>query len=307
MPSATLPAEDRDVSAIPVSKEMQVSSCPSCHLYKNTPTDRLTRELADAGIDVAAETPIDVFQMHKVDTMHYEFDRAEELIIQRLRKEKGDTRNLKVLDVGSGFGGPARYLAAKMECSVHALELLEDLSAFAERLSKRTQVDQLVHHRTGSVETFELPQGEEGKFDAALALLSLLHVPHLDLALVQLGKSVKSGGLLFVDDYFLREGSDQSVTADLQSIVGCPKLRSQAEWTEMLGQAGFALEEFGDVTATWAGWTEERRKGFEESMERNVRVQGAETAQMMLEFYATVAKAFASGHLGGCRIVARKL
>ena len=57
--------------------------------------------------------------------------------------------NHHVLDVGSGLGGPARYLAHKTGCLVTAIELQDDLHKEAENLTQRCNLQQKLRHITG--------------------------------------------------------------------------------------------------------------------------------------------------------------
>ena len=55
----------------------------------------------------------------------------------------------KILDVGSGFGGPARHLAHTTNCSVTALELQEDIHKEGENLTKRCNLQDRLTHIAG--------------------------------------------------------------------------------------------------------------------------------------------------------------
>ena len=55
----------------------------------------------------------------------------------------------KILDLGSGFGGPARHLAHTTNCSVTALELQEDIHQEGENLTKRCNLQDRLTHIAG--------------------------------------------------------------------------------------------------------------------------------------------------------------
>jgi ubiquinone/menaquinone biosynthesis C-methylase UbiE len=71
---------------------------------------------------------------------------------------------LRLLDVGSGLGGPARYFAAEHGCRVTGIDLTEEFVRVADNLTKRTKLDGLVEFRQGSA--LELPF-ERDTFDRA--------------------------------------------------------------------------------------------------------------------------------------------
>src|SRR5215207_11251093 len=54
-----------------------------------------------------------------------------------------------VLDVGSGIGGPSRYLASKFGCRVTGLDLVEEYCRVADSLAKRVRLDNLLTYRQG--------------------------------------------------------------------------------------------------------------------------------------------------------------
>jgi ubiquinone/menaquinone biosynthesis C-methylase UbiE len=86
-----------------------------------------------------------------------------------LAKLAGITADMSVLDIGSGIGGPARFLAASYGCRVTGIDLSETFVNAARHLTERTGQSELVSFGSGSA--LELPF-DDGGFDAAL----LLHV-----------------------------------------------------------------------------------------------------------------------------------
>ena len=83
---------------------------------------------------------------------------------QELAKQMELRAGLRLLDVGSGLGGPARYFAAEHGCRVTGIDLTEEFVRAAGNLTKRTKLDGLVEFRQGSA--LELPF-ERDTFDRA--------------------------------------------------------------------------------------------------------------------------------------------
>lgn len=77
----------------------------------------------------------------------------------------GITADMSVLDVGSGIGGPARFLAATRGCRVTGVDLSESFVDAARYLTQRTGQSGQVSFQAASA--LELPFGD-GRFDAAL-------------------------------------------------------------------------------------------------------------------------------------------
>jgi sarcosine/dimethylglycine N-methyltransferase len=82
-----------------------------------------------------------------------------------LAKLAGIAADAAVLDVGSGVGGPARFLAATYGCRVTGVDLSEPFVDAARYLTERTRQSGQVSFQTASA--LELPF-DDGRFDAVL-------------------------------------------------------------------------------------------------------------------------------------------
>lgn len=67
----------------------------------------------------------------------------------------------KVLDFGSGLGGPARFIASQTKCHVYAMELQSDLDKTALDLTTRCGLGDLLTHKVGDILKPELPGKEK--------------------------------------------------------------------------------------------------------------------------------------------------
>jgi len=94
-------------------------------LYTNV--DRIAKGLVALGI--GPTDPIRPEQLFAMDQWHYHGTDAIRDTAKRLNLGPKD----RVLDVGSGVGGPARWLAHTIGCHVTALELQPELNALSKR------------------------------------------------------------------------------------------------------------------------------------------------------------------------------
>src|SRR6516225_9731424 len=94
-------------------------------------TDRLKSALAALGPEDQRLTPQ---QLAALDQFHTRGLPAT----AELAKLVGVTAGMSVLDVGSGVGGPARFLAATFGCQVTGVDLSEAFVDAARYLTKRT-------------------------------------------------------------------------------------------------------------------------------------------------------------------------
>ena len=285
------------------------SSVPSCHLYTLEPGQRIRNELDELGIDPDGLQDTNVLLLNKIDGMRYEDEKGTLVFIDYINQQFGSESQVNVLDVGSGFAGPARLLAFKRPTTnVTALEFVPEISTMAQSLTQRCpEVKDKIQHKIGNVEKLSeiLP---DRKFHAAQGVLTFCHVPDLEVALIQVHSRLEEDGMLYIEDFWASQELSQNQEQCLSTVVGCVRMPpSNVAWCGLLSKAGFATVEFEDVTKSWQAWVQKRSQFYTDTMERHVRVHGEQGARHMLDFYSSVDKLFASGNLKGCRILAKKV
>src|SRR6185295_1056907 len=90
--------------------------------------ERINNEIEALGL--GADGPLKVEDLTAFDQYHYLGTSAVDHAIESLGIGAGS----RVLEIGSGIGGPARYVAQRTGAHVSALELQSDLHRTAERL-----------------------------------------------------------------------------------------------------------------------------------------------------------------------------
>ena len=134
-----------------------MSNIKSMKLY--THVERIANELAELGH--GADDPLSVLELSAFDQLHYHGTEALDDALRLIGAKPGQ----HWLEIGSGIGGPARYLAHRGGIRVTALELQPDQNDLAQRLSKRCGIDAAVDHRCGTF--LEHDVGDQG-FDAVV-------------------------------------------------------------------------------------------------------------------------------------------
>ena len=147
---------------------MSASDIKSMKLYSHL--ERITNELVAAGLD--PEGPLTVADLSPFDNLHYHGTDA----VERAIVELGLSADSKVAEVGSGLGGPARYMAERSGCHVTALELQADLNDTARALTQRSGLDALVTHIQGNVLAGDVPADA---FTGLVSMLCFLHIPRI--------------------------------------------------------------------------------------------------------------------------------
>ena len=255
---------------------------------------RIHRELAALGID--EEQPLAVAQLTPFDQYHYFGTEAVDEAIHALALKPG----ARVLDVGAGLGGPARYLAERCGVHVTALELQEDLHDVAVSLTERCGLSRLVEHRCGNV----LDGVEAGHFDAIISFLCILHIPDRERLFSVLRQGLREGGRMYIEDFVAPRAHSAAEAEALRVKVQCPSLPSAQGYVDDLARAGFSDVAVTDVSESWKDFTASRLEMFRSRLHRNERLHGKDLTEGLDDFYATVAGLFQVGAVGGVKILA---
>jgi SAM-dependent methyltransferase len=157
---------------------------------------------------------------------------------QELAKHMELRAGLRLLDVGSGIGGPARYFAAEHGCRVTGIDLTEEFVRVARSLTARTKLDGLVEFRQGSA--LEMPF-EAGSFDAAYMIHVGMNIAYKAGIFREVRRVLKPGELFTVFDILrVAEGAIQYpvpwALSEETSFV-----RTAKDYRDALQNAGFQI------------------------------------------------------------------
>ncbi|HET9318681.1 MAG TPA: class I SAM-dependent methyltransferase [Bryobacteraceae bacterium] len=112
---------------------------------------------------------------------------------------------LRLLDVGSGLGGPARYLASEHGCKVTGIDLTQEFVDAARSLSKRVKLDGLVDFQQGSA--LRMPFAPD-TFDGAYMIHVGMNIADKAGIFREVRRVLKKGALFTVFDFVRsREGA----------------------------------------------------------------------------------------------------
>ena len=162
---------------------------------------------------------------------------------QELAKHMELRAGLRLLDVGSGIGGPARYFAAEHGCRVTGIDLTEEFVRAARSLTRRTKLDGLVEFRQASA--LQLPF-EPNTFDGAYMIHVGMNIADKAGIFREVRRVLKPGGLFTIFDIVLR-GDERAAEGAMKypvpwapseetSFVGTVK-----EYRDALQNAGFQI------------------------------------------------------------------
>ncbi len=259
--------------------------------------ERVYAQLRDAGIGDGDPVPLDV--LCRFDQYHYHGTDAVDEGIARLALHA----HARVLEVGSGLGGPARHIANRVGCAVTALELQPDVHEVALRLTERCGLSHLVRHQRGDILEGPVPTGH---FDALFGWLVFLHIPERELLYRRCHEALRPGGHLYFEDLFERGSFTRDERETLAVKVYSRNLPRIEGLRRDLKRAGFDDIVIDDLTPSWTEFTSERARVYRANREHEVALHGEDVYAGLDDFYASVAALFRGGNLGGVRVSARK-
>lgn len=271
---------------------MSEKSIAAMPLY--THLGRIARGLSARGI--GAQDAIPPEQLFDLDQWHYHGTDAIRAAADRLAL--GPTS--RVLDIGSGVGGPARYLAHTLGCRVTALELQPDLHAIAVDLTQRSGLAERVTHVLGDALAYPFA---DGQFDAVVSWLAILHIPERPRLLERLARTLRSGGGCYIEDLCMRAPFAPNDLRDLREVVFGLSVTSVEDYAMDMRAAGFVDVAATDLTSDWAPYAAARLRLWRQNHELYARVHGEGAYAAQETFYSVIVRLYKSGSLGGIRVV----
>ena len=241
------------------------------------------------GLSVAALTPFDQY--------HYDGTEAVDLALSRLDLPA----YARILDIGAGIGGPARYIADTTGAHVTALELQPDLDDVARDLTRRCGLAARVTHECGDI----LDGHPRGPFDAIISLLCMLHIPEKHRLFAACRAALRPGQAMYIEDFAHSRPLTEAEAESLAVKVQCTQLPTPDEYRAHLAAAGFSDISITDVTQDWRRVSASRVKAAKAAHDANVALHGAATVAGLEDFYAAVDALWQGGALTGLRMVAR--
>jgi sarcosine/dimethylglycine N-methyltransferase len=206
-------------------------------------TERLKAALAVFGPE---DRPLAPEQLAAVDQFHTRGLGAT----AELARLAGLDANMAVLDVGSGLGGPARFLAANHGCRVTGIDLSEAFVDAARYLTERTGQTGQVSFRTA--DSLHLPF-DDGRFDAVFLQHVAMNIADRARLYREIRRVLRSGGRFATFDVVLSTGQPHypvpwARTADISF------LKTAAATREAIEQAGFRALAWQDDTKAATAW-----------------------------------------------------
>jgi len=209
-------------------------------------SDAIAEKLRDTGKDMAALTTAD---LGAIDEFHVRGRKATLELAEGLAL----TAVSRVLDLGSGLGGPARTLAETYGCHVTGIDLTPAFCEAATALSTWVGLGDKVSFQQG--DATQLPFAD-GSFDAAMTIHVAMNIAAKDRMYAEAKRVLKPGGRFGVYDIVQGEGGDVLYPVPWAREPSISHVATPDAMQPLLSNAGFKILSVADTTAEGQHWFE---------------------------------------------------
>jgi ubiquinone/menaquinone biosynthesis C-methylase UbiE len=156
------------------------------------------------------------------------------------------TNETRVLDIGCGIGGPARYLAKTHGCHVTGIDLMEDFVDAARLLSERSGLAHLTEFQAG--DAADLPFAD-ASFDVVWSQNVVMNIADKQAFFGGIARVLKPGGIFTGAEMGLGLKSDPIYPLMWAREPSISYLLTPDETRAALVQAGFKILDWFDSSA----------------------------------------------------------
>lgn len=227
---------------------MSAGAAVVAHYSRGDLVGRIDAALVAQGKDPARPT---IDDLAPVDEFHSRGREATEELAACLPAVAGE-----VLDIGSGLGGPARYLAATLGRRVVGIDLTPSYVATAQELTRRCGLDDRVRFMVGDALDLPFP---DGGFEAAYTQHVAMNIADKAALYAGIARVLRPGATFVIYDILagsggsLRYPTPWSADGTSSFLVTAPALAG------LLAAAGFTVEETRDRREASVAWFETRQ------------------------------------------------
>lgn len=238
-----------------------------------------------------------VLQQHDQD--HYGGTAATDRLIAEAAVRAEDV----VLDVCSGMGGPARYLAWKTGCDVTGLDLTASRVEGATELTRVAELSDSVRFVQGNA--LDMPF-HDASFTLAIAQEAFAHIPDKPRLLAECARVLQPGGRLVFSDILHRGNLSVHDAQRLLEGMTFSEIETLDGYAEQLSLRGMTVTRLFDLTEEWTRILVERHAMYRSLESDTVARLGREHFERYDRAYEHFVGLYQSGVLAGALIHAVK-
>ncbi len=240
--------------------------------------------------------PADLWEF---DQDHYGGLAVVDVLAHRVHAGPG----LRVMDLCSGLGGPARYLAHHYGCSLTCVEINARRAAGSLELTRRVGLTGQVRVLRADAQCLPLAAG---CVDAVISQEALLHVPDKTRALAECARVLAPGGRIAFTDWVVLEDLDPADRSLMWEGIAAQTTQTPAGYHRILERAGLVLTAEDDLTGAWGDILAQRLQMFRRLRQEAAVAGNPQGDEAFYVAYVRLVQLVQERRLGGARFCARK-
>lgn len=213
------------------------------------------------------------------------------------------TRETTVLDLGSGYGSTARYLAGRFGCSVTCFNLSERENEVALKRAQEAGVGQLVDVKTGDFHSLPF---DADSFDVVWSQEAFLHGADKAKIVSEAFRVVRRGGWFAFTDVLVKRQTPDEARARIYDRIKTSSMWDIDDYRGALEKTGFTIKDVRDWSQYVApSYTAvcDKLKANRDAIAERAGVDTVEHTIDALTFWVESAK---KGQIGWALFVAQK-
>jgi sarcosine/dimethylglycine N-methyltransferase len=271
-----------------------MSGEPVVSFYDRHPMSewQILQSLAKQGKQPGDLTPQDLFEF---DQDHYGGVEAVEALAERANVGPESV----VLDLCSGLGGPARFLAWRYGCHVTGVDITRSRVEAASRLTEYVGLADRVRFLEADAKSLPLPTAA---FTSCVSQEAFVHIQDKSALFGECLRVLRKGGVLTFTDWVATGVLTEPERQRLRGDFAADGLVTTSAYCQALESAGFSDVSYEDLSVDWARILRARREMYRSLREETVARFGEEHYEEYDRNYAFFVRLVETHKIGGARL-----